>query len=94
MTPTAVSPTDLEECHNASTPFFKVPVSGKKPRPTENGASNGTEITSTTPRNVIDVDMVRSHFPVLGGETIPFNNAAGTVVLKEAIERYELYHPG
>ncbi|KAH0593755.1 hypothetical protein MHUMG1_08506 [Metarhizium humberi] len=36
--------------------------------------------------DVIDMDRVRPHFPVLSGKTVPFNNAAGTVVLKEAIE--------
>lgn len=38
--------------------------------------------------DVIDMDRVRPHFPVLSGKTVPFNNAAGTVVLKEAIEAY------
>ncbi|KHO01264.1 Pyridoxal phosphate-dependent transferase, major domain protein [Metarhizium album ARSEF 1941] len=37
-------------------------------------------------KDAIDMDRVRSHFPVLGGKTVPFNNAAGTVVLKDAIE--------
>ncbi|EFZ03956.2 aminotransferase class-V domain protein [Metarhizium robertsii] len=36
--------------------------------------------------DVIDMGRVRPHFPVLSGKTVPFNNAAGTVVLKEAIE--------
>ncbi|CAG8958076.1 hypothetical protein HYFRA_00000420 [Hymenoscyphus fraxineus] len=36
--------------------------------------------------DVIDVDKVRSHFPALAGETTPLNNAAGTLVLKDAIE--------
>lgn len=48
-----------------------------------------TARNSTDHQDVINVDEVRSHFPVLGGETIPFDNASGTVVLKEAIERYD-----
>ncbi|KAF7616245.1 putative NRPS-like enzyme [Aspergillus flavus] len=47
---------------------------------------NGTAQAETPLENVIDVESVRSHFPVLGGETAAFNNASGTVVLKEAIE--------
>ena len=94
MAPTAVSSTDLEDCQNGSAVFVKASVSTKKPWIAEDGISNGTEVTGTTPRDVIDVDMVRSHFPVLGGETIPLNNAAGTVVLKDAIERCELHHSG
>ncbi|OAA52945.1 Pyridoxal phosphate-dependent transferase, major domain protein [Cordyceps fumosorosea ARSEF 2679] len=39
------------------------------------------------PRDVLDMEEVRSHFPILKqGTTVPFNNAAGTVVLKEAVE--------
>ncbi|GAB1192627.1 hypothetical protein APSETT444_001820 [Aspergillus pseudonomiae] len=48
--------------------------------------TNGTTQSETPLDNVIDVESVRSHFPVLGGETAAFNNASGTVVLKEAIE--------
>ncbi|PIG90182.1 NRPS-like enzyme [Aspergillus arachidicola] len=48
--------------------------------------TNGTAQAETPLDNVIDVESVRSHFPVLGGETAAFNNASGTVVLKEAIE--------
>ncbi len=91
MAPTAVSSTELENGHNLSAHLSEAPVPARKPRLAQNGFSNGTAGINTTPHDVIDVDSIRSHFPVLGGETIPFNNAAGTVVLNDAIERCELY---
>lgn len=36
-------------------------------------------------RDAIDMNQVRSHFPVLSGETVLFNNASGTVVLGDAV---------
>ncbi|KAL5083988.1 hypothetical protein Trisim1_000721 [Trichoderma cf. simile WF8] len=36
-------------------------------------------------RDAIDMSQVRSHFPVLSGETVLFNNASGTVVLGDAV---------
>ncbi|KAL7953839.1 putative NRPS-like enzyme [Trichoderma compactum] len=35
--------------------------------------------------DAIDMNQVRSHFPVLSGETVLFNNASGTVVLRDAV---------
>lgn len=63
-----------------------------------NGNSNSKEAqcvictvkASKNANDAIDMDQVRSHFPVLGGKTVPFNNAAGTVVLKDAIAAYVL----
>lgn len=39
-------------------------------------------------RDAIDMNQVRSHFPVLSGETVLFNNASGTVVLGDAVSMY------
>ncbi|OAA54240.1 Pyridoxal phosphate-dependent transferase, major domain protein [Akanthomyces lecanii RCEF 1005] len=58
------------------------------------GTANGQTATgaqcmtrsNNVPRDVIDMAKVRSHFPILSGTTVPFNNAAGTVVLKEAVQ--------
>ncbi|KAK0761737.1 hypothetical protein N5P37_004536 [Trichoderma harzianum] len=36
-------------------------------------------------RDTIDMNQVRSHFPVLSGETVLFNNASGTVILGDAV---------
>ncbi|KAJ5969759.1 hypothetical protein N7501_006007 [Penicillium viridicatum] len=49
--------------------------------------------------DIIDAKKVRSYFPALAGGTALFNNASGTVVLKDAIERssqlmYSLPMPG
>lgn len=41
-------------------------------------------------RDAIDMNQVRSHFPVLSGETVLFNNASGTVVLGDAVAVYVL----
>ncbi|KAE8316437.1 hypothetical protein BDV41DRAFT_573721 [Aspergillus transmontanensis] len=64
---------------------YSVPLSSDK---------NGTTQAETPLDNVIDVESVRSHFPVLEGEMAAFNNASGTVVLKEAIESwYKVFGP-
>ncbi|KAJ5413285.1 hypothetical protein N7465_005590 [Penicillium sp. CMV-2018d] len=49
--------------------------------------------------DIIDAEKVRSYFPALAGGTALFNNASGTVVLKDAVERssqlmYSLPMPG
>ncbi|KAE8351278.1 pyridoxal phosphate-dependent transferase [Aspergillus coremiiformis] len=49
-------------------------------------ARNGDTVESLPLDDVVNVAEVRSHFPVLSGETAAFNNASGTIVLKEAIE--------
>jgi hypothetical protein len=80
----AVASTELGNDHNLPATTYN-PT--KMPGLASLNLLNGTSGNKFTYRDAIDVDEVRSHFPVLGGETIPFNNAAGTVVLKEAIER-------
>ncbi|PTB37272.1 hypothetical protein M441DRAFT_40049 [Trichoderma asperellum CBS 433.97] len=48
--------------------------------------SNGAANPSETIRDAIDTEQVRSHFPILSsGETVLFNNASGTVILRDAV---------
>lgn len=48
--------------------------------------SNGAANPSETIRDAIDMEQVRSHFPILSsGETVLFNNASGTVILRDAV---------
>ncbi len=42
----------------------------------------------TSPQNAVDIENIRARFPGLPEGTALFNNAAGTVVLRDAIERY------
>lgn len=49
--------------------------------------SNGTAKPGEAIRDAIDMEQVRSHFPILSAEAVPvlFNNASGTVVLQDAV---------
>ncbi|KAI9715672.1 MAG: putative secondary metabolism biosynthetic enzyme [Candelaria pacifica] len=86
MAPATAMSAQLENGHDLSTQPSEPAVPAKGTRPTQEDWSNATADTKKTLHDVIDVEQIRSHFPILGGETIPFNNAAGTVVLKDSIE--------
>lgn len=46
--------------------------------------SNGY-VTGEAISDAIDMEQVRSQFPALSGETVLFNNASGTVILRDAV---------
>lgn len=82
MASTAVSSTGPENVDNVSALLSKAPVLAKK----LTLASNGTEGINTSSHDIADIDSIRSQFPALQGETIPLNNAAGTLILKDAVK--------
>ncbi|EGX93786.1 NRPS-like enzyme, putative [Cordyceps militaris CM01] len=52
-----------------------------------NGVSgNVNDLLDTSPQNAVNINEIRARFPGLPEGTALFNNAAGTVVLKDAIE--------
>ena len=52
-----------------------------------NGRSTQKSSERLQSKDFIDVETVRACFPGLPAETALFNNASGTVVLKDAINR-------
>lgn len=58
------------------------------PLPKETTISKGESTVAMDFEDIIDAKKVRSYFPALAGGPALFNNASGTVVLKDAVERY------
>lgn len=80
MAPTRDPPIEIEQSHDFYAHLSEAEASTKNHKLVSNG--------HTAYHDVVEIENIRSHFPGVGGVTVPFNNAAGTLVLNEAIERF------
>ena len=61
------------------------------PRPASVLTPTSSESSETSEMDVIDIHSVRQQFPALQQGIVPFNNAAGTVLHRDAIEATQKY---